>query len=140
MLGKEVRSLADYEILLTEAGFRIAASRMLPDHLWSEYYRQFVDALEQEQEVEDALDMPQPWGWYEEAAIVLTHVDVVGVGLVVGRKAPPTVEPEPIQATEALPIDVAVEVAAELELIEAQMQTVVDDVGTLNVRTRPDRR
>lgn len=126
VLGKEVRSLADYEILLTEAGFRIAASRMLPDHLWADYYRQFVDALEQEQVVEDALDVPQPWGWYEEAAIVLTHLDVIGVGLVVGRKAPPPAEAERMRATEALPLDVAVEVAAELELIEAHMSTVMD--------------
>lgn len=131
VLGKEVRSLADYEILLTEAGFRIAASRMLPDHLWSEYYRQFVDALEQEQIVEDALDVPQPWGWYEEAAVVLTHLDVIGVGLVVGRKDPPAVEPEPLVATEALPLDVAAEVAAELELIEAEMQTAAGDVRSV---------
>lgn len=121
VLGKEVRSLADYEILLTGAGFRIAASRMLPDYLWADYYRQFVDALEQQQGIEDALDVPQPWGWYEEAAIVLTHLDVVGVGLVVGRKDPPR-EPDR-QGSEAvhLDFDLGVDVEAELKRLEAEI-------------------
>lgn len=84
VLGKHLQSLADYELLLTQNNFRIAASRLLPDHLWADYYRQFVEALEDE--YDDEPDLPQPWGWYEEAAIVLTHLNIVGVGLVVGRK------------------------------------------------------
>lgn len=87
VLGPEVQSLADYELLLTQAGFRIAASRLLPDHLWADYYRQFVKALEEG--IDDEPDVPQPWGWYEEASVVLTHTDVIGVGLVVGRKDDP---------------------------------------------------
>ena len=86
VLGNDVQSLEDYEIFLTQAGFRIAASRLLPDHLWADYYRQFIDALEEE--TGTSPDLPQPWGWYEEAAVVLTHLDALGVGLVVGRKDP----------------------------------------------------
>ncbi len=101
VLGKEIQSLADYELLLTTAHFRIAASRMLPDHLWADYYRQFIEALEHEQV--DAPDIGQPWGWYEEAAIVLTHLDVVGVGLVIGRKDIEDETPPPeLQAAEAV--------------------------------------
>lgn len=108
-LGPEVQSLADYELRLTEDGFRIAASRLLPDHLWADYYRQYVDELEHEVEYEP--DVPLPWVWYEEAAIVLTHLDVIGVGLVVGRKPIDFDEIDsPLEAFEALELEEVLEV------------------------------
>ncbi len=105
VLGPELQSLADYELRLTEADFRIAASRLLPDHLWSDYYRQFVNKIEEK--VDDEPDVALPWGWYEEAAIVLTHLDSIGVGLVVGRKP-----------HEPIDIDAALEALQELDLQE----------------------
>jgi len=93
VLGNEVCSMADYELLLTQSGFRIAISRLLPDYLWADYYRQFIDALEAG--TEKTPDLPQPWGWYEEAAIVLCHLNSIGVGLVIGRKDMPGEESSP---------------------------------------------
>lgn len=113
VLGKEIQSLPDYELLLTQAGFRIAASRLLPDHLWADYYRQFIDALETE--IDEEPDVPQPWGWYEEAAIVLTHLDVIGVGIVVGRKDAPRVQ-EPLPLETIAELEIPVVEAVELEI------------------------
>lgn len=117
VLGKHIQSLPDYELLLAQQGFRIATSRLLPDHLWADYYRQFVDALEDEYEAEP--DIPQPWGWYEETSIVLTHLDVIGIGLVVGRKDPVEEPAGPFEiAAEAVPdLEVAVDLDLDLETI-----------------------
>ncbi len=106
-LGKNIQSLADYELLLTQANFRIAASRLLPDHLWADYYRQFVDVIEYE--MNGSPDLPLPWSWYEEAAIVLTHLDVVGIGLVVGQKEPPQITEEEIASAAAQELEIPLE-------------------------------